>query len=419
MRFPGRSSKTTPTPAVPSILTLFPVLDDTVLEKAPVTHRADNCVGYGLEVVPIERCNTSCGKTVSPDTPEKEVLYATLTDWNRRSKPLPPLPNAAWKVLVKRKWYRLPSNAKNSDHFHADRASQVQLGLLLTICLGLLSVKPRLAKREPSEQSSDVATSPIRPSSPSIPLDTFSLNLSTPRQQSSACLSDSDDADAWPCTSQAKLHISVSSSERPLSQLELTIQKTSGTGTSSYGQQFPPTISAEFDPIYPMNDSDEEVIWHFQASYDRIVLLANDELSFHGQPQHEAERETSGKISPNDSPWVCYFNNTIMEVFVYASQRAGTATNSTQGANNTTETSSLPAFPFVIQIFEQWIQNGTRAYCEQQKVSEWGALRKSDAPRYFLSTTDATSVYASSIDKKTKQQAGVSDSACQCQWIVQ
>jgi hypothetical protein len=107
MRLPCRPPKKAPTPAIPSILTLFPVNQDTRVDKTPTAQQASSCIGYGLEVVPIERCNTSCGKTVSPDTPEKEVVYATLLDWNRRTKPLPPLPNTAWKGLVKRKWYRL------------------------------------------------------------------------------------------------------------------------------------------------------------------------------------------------------------------------------------------------------------------------------------------------------------------------
>ncbi|KAF2438430.1 hypothetical protein P171DRAFT_477322 [Karstenula rhodostoma CBS 690.94] len=411
MRFPRRSPKQVPTPAIPSILTLFPSNQDTVLEKAPVTQQADSCIGHGLEVVPIERCNTSCGKTVSPDTPEKEVLYATLTDWNKRTKPLPPLPNAAWKVLLKRKWYRLPVKQRIAVLLC------VQLSLLLTICLSLLSIKPRLAKREPSEQSTDVTTSPISPSSPSLPLGSFSLNLNTPRQQSSACLSDSDDADAWACTSKAVLHVAVNSSESPLTHPNLSIRSTSGTGTSSYGEQFPSTITAEFDTIYTKENSDGGPIYHFQAFYDRIILLANSQLSFLGQSQHETE--TRGKIQPDDSPWLCYFNSTILEVFIYMSQRAATATNSTHSANATTETTSSPPFPFVVQILEQWVQNGTRAYCEQQNVSEHGALRKSDAPRYFLSTTDTAYIYGSSVDKGTKQQAGIAEGACQCQWMVQ
>ncbi|KAF9736855.1 hypothetical protein PMIN06_004394 [Paraphaeosphaeria minitans] len=413
MRFPGRSPKKPSAPAVPSILTLFRVNQDTASGKALVTQRPDSCIGYDLEVVPIERCNTSCGKTVSPDTPEKEVLYATLTDWNSYSKPLPPLPNAAWKALVKRRWYRLSGKQRIVVLLC------VQLGLLLTICLSLLSVKPRLAKREPSEQSSAVATSPTSPSNPSLPLGTFSLSLNTPRQQSSACLADSDDADAWPCISQANLHVAVSSSELSLSQLELSIRKTSGDDPSSYGQQFPPTITTKFDSIDPPDDPHKEVIWHFQASYDRTTLLANDALSFLGRPQHEVERDTRVKVTPDDNPWLCYFNNTHMDVFVYASQRAATTTSTTHGSNKTTETSSSPAFPFVVQIFEQWAQNDTKAYCEQQNVSDHGALRKSDAPRYFLSTTDTTSGYASGVGKNTEQQAGVAENACHCQWIVQ
>jgi hypothetical protein len=257
------------------------------------------------------------------------------------------------------------------------------------------------------------------PTSPSIPVGSSTLNLNTPRQQSSACLSDNDDTDAWTCTSETVLHVVVSSPESHLNQPNLSLQSTNSTDTSSYGEQFPLNITPEFDPVYATDHSDEGRIYRFKALYDRIVLLADAQLSFLGQSQHEAGRGTRGKLSPDDAPWLCYFNNTIMEVFVYMSQRVATASNATNGANHTTETPSPPPFPFVVQISEQWVQNGTRAYCEQQNVSEQGALRKSDTPRYFLSTAPTSSVYGSPIDKSTKQQAGIAEGACQCQWIVQ
>lgn len=185
----------------------------------------------------------------------------------------------------------------------------------------------------------------------------------------------------------------------------------------SYGDQLPPEITADFDTIYATEHSDGGPVYRFQALYDRIVLLADTQLSFLGQSTQNSE--TKGKINPNDSPWLCYFNNTLMEVFIYMSQRAATATNSTPSANDTTKTGTSPPFPFVVQIYEQWVYNETRAFCEQQNVSDHGALRKSDAPRYFLSTTDPSSVYDPSVGRHTKQQAGIAESACQCQWIVQ
>lgn len=108
----------------------------------------------------------------------------------------------------------------------------------------------------------------------------------------------------------------------------------------------------------------------------------------------------------------------MMEVYIYASQRAGTAfsqSNSTHAANTTTP----PAFPFVVQISERWVQNGTRAYCEQQVVEEGGTLRKSDAPRYFLSTADVPVFRTSEGEKDGGARAGGDAGGCWCEWIVQ
>jgi hypothetical protein len=214
------------------------------------------------------------------------------------------------------------------------------------------------------------------------------------------------------------LHVAVSSPESSLNRPNLSIRPTNSTDTSSYGEQFPFNIKPEFDLAYAADHSDEGPVYHFQASYDRIVLLADDQLSFLGQPQHEAGSERRGKITPGDRTWTCYFNSTVMEVFVYMSQRIATTPNSTNGANNTTKASFPLPFPFVVQIIEKWVQNGTRAYCEQQNVSEQGAFRKSDAPRYFLSTTTTSSIYGPPVGKNTKQ-SGMAEGACQCQWIVQ
>lgn len=126
MRFPYRPQKPPSTPALPSILTLFPADHDHQISRASSREQANSHQGaaHGLEVVPIERCNTSCGKTVSPDTEEKEVLHAAIESRNRRSKPLPPLPKAAWKALAKAKWYRLPVKRR--------------MGVLLCVCIFLM-----------------------------------------------------------------------------------------------------------------------------------------------------------------------------------------------------------------------------------------------------------------------------------------
>ncbi|KAJ4356751.1 uncharacterized protein N0V89_004787 [Didymosphaeria variabile] len=414
MRFSRRSPKNIPIPTLPSILTFFPVDDKQPLGKAPTNERVESGIGYGLEVVPIERCNTSCGKTVSPDHEQKEVLYTSLTHVNTQTKPLPPLPKAAWKVSAKGKWYRLSVKRRIFVLLC------VQFGLLLIICLSLLSIKPRLTKRDPSEASDGSVTSPGLPLGPTIPDGPFVVKLNTPRQQSSACLADSDDADAWTCTSDAVLQIAASSSESPLNQPTLSIRSTNSTDPNRYGEQALSIIALQFDETYATAHSGEEPIYRFEALYDRTVLLTAAQLSFLGPSEQNAGRAIRATTSPDDKPWLCHFNNTIMEIFVYVSQHAAAPDNSTYSAkDNSTNATPQTPFPYVVQMSEIYGPNGTRAYCEQQSVSDRGDLRKSDAPKYFLSTADTSKIYDSHADSDQKAQANMAESACQCQWIVQ
>lgn len=108
MRYSWRTPKNTAIPTLPSILTFFPAGEDQRSSQQIARESADDRIGEGLEIVPIERSNTSCGKTVSPDTEEKEVLSTKLALRENSVKPLPPLPKTAWLLLAKAKWYKQP-----------------------------------------------------------------------------------------------------------------------------------------------------------------------------------------------------------------------------------------------------------------------------------------------------------------------
>lgn len=257
------------------------------------------------------------------------------------------------------------------------------------------------------------------PLGPTFPIGSFTLKLATPLQQSTACLTDSDDADAWACTSEAVLSIGISPPTGPSKQQTLSIRSANQTEQSGYGEQTIAVTTAESISAHAQ-EQPEENLHHFRAFYNRTVLLAEAQLSFSRPAQQGPEGQTKSTVSPEENPWLCYFNNSIIDIVIYTSQHATTVTNGTQGSDyNTTRSHTGANFPFVVQISEKWNPNGMRAYCEQQKVSEHNRMRTNDAPKYFLNTSDAGKAYDSAIESSTKPQAGLVESTCQCQWKVQ
>ena len=141
MRFPRQPPRSTPHTALPSILTLFPARQGrtVVSSRTNDSRQLQNISQEGIEVVPIERSNTPCGKTVSPSADEKEVSPLSTTSWAQRvrSKPLPKLPQERnWRRTLKRKWSALSIKKRVLILLGA------QASVLVTIGLSIFAINP-------------------------------------------------------------------------------------------------------------------------------------------------------------------------------------------------------------------------------------------------------------------------------------
>lgn len=137
MQFPRRTLRSIPT--LPSIYTSFPShaeLDSRTAstnETTASTVTTDD-IESGLELVPIERSNTTCGKILSPITDEKEVVIEANVLYPR-AKPLPSLPRHRWRESPKHSWNQLRLR------YRVLAVICAQVCLALTIMGGMLSVK--------------------------------------------------------------------------------------------------------------------------------------------------------------------------------------------------------------------------------------------------------------------------------------
>jgi hypothetical protein len=234
---------------------------------------------------------------------------------------------------------------------------------------------------------------------------TFSVPILLPQQQSSTCLARANESRAWQCAFDTNLQLSILPSigddDKPI-MITLGLPYTSNRSVHC-GQQAP-----EIGPtaLTPLADTDDGPQYHFSATYDRTVIIREDQLGqekaasppMQGQPKHTT-------FLPGTSLWRCTFNDTKLEGFVYTEkdvEPASSGTNATAGAR--------PHLPYKLKLTERRVAAGKAPYCEKVTVGLDGGLEESDT-MVDLASAEGTSEPDSVADS--------SDASCQCQWIVE
>lgn len=169
------------------------------------------------------------------------------------------------------------------------------------------------------------------------------------------------------------------------------------------GQQAP-----EIGPtaLTTLTETDNGPQYHFSATYDRTVILREDQLGqdktasspMQGQPKHTT-------FLPGRPLWRCTFNDTLLEGLIYTEKDAGSVssrTNVTAGAR--------PHLPYKLKLTERRVATGSAPYCEKVVVGLNGELEDGGA------SVDLTWAEGQSRSRSTQ---GSSDTSCQCQWIVE
>jgi len=189
----------------------------------------------------------------------------------------------------------------------------------------------------------DASPVPTPPSLPALPTGFFQLTFEYPASSanSSACLVNPAQQLAWSCELEM------------VAPWELQIQQTNAGDMISingvvdtvelyYGTQ-PPSLDNElFALVVDLDNVSLGPAYHFQTHYNKLVILPGD-TSIGSTPTHNNNKRAldvaSGlnkeSIPEADTPWFCWFNETLIEGFVYVNQSAST----TSSASLTTSTS--------------------------------------------------------------------------------
>ncbi|KAJ5167891.1 uncharacterized protein N7482_003485 [Penicillium canariense] len=171
------------------------------------------------------------------------------------------------------------------------------------------------------------------------------------------------------------------------------------SSTFTYGAQPPilPTPTQSLGLAIDTSDTDLGPALFFFAKFDKLVIVPESQFeassvsarSFVGDESFLAGLHRMQTAQPGDKPWFCYWNQTMMEFFIYVNQTvsddSGSTTASTDSdmsastasaqSNSRKREDSILDYPRKIKIEERRDFAGAQApYCQQMQVGSDGNL---------------------------------------------
>ncbi|KAL6711580.1 hypothetical protein ACN47E_004514 [Coniothyrium glycines] len=407
MRPPNRSFKSIR--PLPSLYTTFPVTHDTTYSSIDSGIDPETCmirqIEDGIEVLPLERCNNLSAPILSPDRDEKEVFVRSQKEIDIAQKPLPRLPTSRWRRLSTRQRILVLLG--------------VQFVMLSTIGLALLATKGRNSKVKPSNVRASGEVAPSNSTIDDLRRGIFALPIRLPQQQSSECLSKMNESAAWQCASDTTFQLNVLPSPQDDDPaIIVTLSTALGNGSLIHGHQVPESSPVE---LASLEATRTDATYYFRVTYDRIVLLKEDDLTPTETPQSQPVMRHP-TFSSGESIWQCVFNGTQMEGYIYVNLPT-TSDSRNESTNANSPSSTLPPkSPYVVKLVEQMLSERGSPYCEKRVVQNDGTL-SSPSARVLLSLEKSAIEHdvVSSSRGRRKQARRQQNSLhhCRCQWMVQ
>jgi hypothetical protein len=182
----------------------------------------------------------------------------------------------------------------------------------------------------------------------SPPSGTYALSLSTPTNVESNCLVNQGFSQAWDCdlVGSPALAISVGVPAAPRPTEGAFFFYASSDPGWQYGAQYKymDTDFSTYQPVQESGEEDKGPAYYFGQTYDKIVLLPESAFP---QPSGSSNRnkrdfqlpqgwnKQKQAINHGEKPWMCVWNNTLIEGWIYVEQ------NITSSFPITTSSSSL------------------------------------------------------------------------------
>ena len=164
---------------------------------------------------------------------------------------------------------------------------------------------------------------------PPLPTGTFVVPLESPVVKDNACLSNAAQNASWACTDGQSVRITIE--PKGTGPLLVHIDPDLSPNEIFYGAQ-PPHLSYPADVMIMIDKDDRSKgpSYFFQELYNKVVVLreyefdryqkrwVDEDLQNAEHPEASKRSRKGLQVQPNDRPWYCFWNNTILEGFVYA-----------------------------------------------------------------------------------------------------
>jgi hypothetical protein len=257
---------------------------------------------------------------------------------------------------------------------------------------------------------------------PPIARGPFAVPVQSPQQQNSACLAKTNESVAWQCASDTSFQLNILPSPSDINATMITLGSVPSTNDTIYhGHQAPDVSPVQLKLVASSGSADNEgPAYHFRTTYDRVVLLKENDLTPADRPRPQPVMRHP-TFQPGESLWRCIFNETLIEGYIYSNKRSAT-TGSLNGTS--VNMSNLPKMPYVLKLVEQRMPNGKSPYCEKVKVQE-GRLATLSSQRVTLSIAEPVAEAAAAKLELVKsarfwiRQPTPERNYCRCQWMVQ
>ncbi|KAF2097465.1 hypothetical protein NA57DRAFT_77722 [Rhizodiscina lignyota] len=179
---------------------------------------------------------------------------------------------------------------------------------------------------------------------PGPPAGTWALPLGIPEEQQNGCITDTSQQKAWTCSQYGPpllFNISAAAGgQRVVGTAQLGDINPSNSGFN-YGTQPPVMQVSALEWVVDLDDPHQGPALHFQAMYDKVVIVSENDFDPDDSPSRLLRRgggnnglsfgpgdefhNKKGKVNNGDQPWLCYWNQTFIEGFIYMEQNSSDA----------------------------------------------------------------------------------------------
>ncbi|KAI0026186.1 hypothetical protein F4780DRAFT_13291 [Xylariomycetidae sp. FL0641] len=370
-------------------------------------------------------------RSFASETSHHQINAGAETVTDEKQKPL-----KKWQAGAKRKvWGIVPCWALGLAI-----VVLLMFGIVLGAVIGTIfgpHLKPPPHDKPPYEAETTITVDATTLSSvptglPALEEGVFSLPLMNTRAPNT-CFKETTQSRAWDCNIiWSQLSLAIKRVAGPDSTQAYEMDFMSNTSATiqqmaySYGMQPPPLTNLQLTLVQDLFEPTRGPAWSFEAFYNKTVIVPEEYLSptttaVSATTTEESKKrkrmhfgdnfKRKGVAHPGDRPWICLWDQTVLEVFIYAGQnssfnqpsvssgsvRVGTSTTyaaseETTGATTTTQTAIVPTAVQRRQEF-QGTFGGNRGFPTGSAITETEQVTRTITETSSETTTGGYSSY--------------------------